>query len=111
MLTLPDTVLTTVTYPVLGVPVAFLMNAPEVAARVERCFGYWRDLDPEDAQAEPGGRGTAEIAVTDLAALYTGFQIPSFLASAGRLDGADQGAIAWLGRAFRASEPTMVDFF
>lgn len=62
-------------------------------------------------QVEPGGRGSTEIAVTDLAALFTGFQTPHHLASAGALPGADASALARLTTAFRASEPTMVDFF
>jgi predicted acetyltransferase len=61
--------------------------------------------------AEPGGRGSAEIAVTDLAALFTGFQTPHHLASAGALRGADAAALARLTTAFRGTEPTMVDFF
>lgn len=61
--------------------------------------------------AEPGGRGDVEVAVTDLAALFTGFQTPHHLASAGRLPGADADAVDRLTTAFRASEPTMVDFF
>lgn len=60
---------------------------------------------------ERGGRGDVEVAVTDLAALFTGFQTPHHLASAGRLAGADADALDRLTTAFRASEPTMVDFF
>ena len=62
-------------------------------------------------RAEPGGRGDVDVAVSDLAALFTGFQTPHHLASAGRLPGADADALNSLTTAFRAGEPTMVDFF
>jgi predicted acetyltransferase len=61
--------------------------------------------------AEEGGRGTADIAITDLAAMYTGFQPPVLLAAAGRLGGATDADVGWLGHAFGCAEPTMVDFF
>lgn len=62
-------------------------------------------------RAERGGRGDVDVAVADLAALFTGFQTPHHLASAGRLQGADASALDRLTTAFQASEPTMIDFF
>lgn len=61
--------------------------------------------------AEQGGRPTADIAITDLAAMYTGFHPPAGLAAAGRLGRATDDDIVWLGHAFGCGEPTMVDFF
>jgi predicted acetyltransferase len=94
--------------PAIGGEVHLRVHDPLMAAN----DGPWV-LSSSDGHlvAEPGGWGTAEIAVTDLAAVYTGFQAPSLLAAAGRLTGADHHTVTWLGHAFASGEPTMVDFF
>ncbi len=61
--------------------------------------------------AERGGHAAVDLAITDLAAMYTGFQPPAVLAAAGRLGGAGEHDVTWLTHAFGCAEPTMVDFF
>lgn len=60
---------------------------------------------------EPGGPGAVSVHVSDLAALYSGHVDPAFLASAGRLAGAESSDIDSLRLAFSGPGPTLVDYF
>ncbi len=63
------------------------------------------------ANVESGGRGSIQLHITDLAALYTGYQAASQLAAAGHISGATSQDIANLIRCFAAQQPTLIDFF
>lgn len=60
---------------------------------------------------EAGGRGAAAVDIGDFASLYTGFADAGFLATAGRLAGAEASDVDALRRAFAGPPPTIVDFF
>jgi predicted acetyltransferase len=63
-----------------------------------------------EANLEPGGDGRVEVAVTDLAAVFTGHLDPLRLARAGRLGAATPADVGLLRAAF-AGQPTLVTFF
>lgn len=62
------------------------------------------------ATCDPGGDGTVEVAVTDLAALYSGHLDPSQLVAEGRLRGASAQLVGGL-RAACAGSPSLPIFF
>lgn len=62
------------------------------------------------ATCEPGGAGTVEVAVTDLAALYSGHLDPAQLVAEGRLTGATPDQVSGLRAAF-AGSPSLPIFF
>jgi predicted N-acetyltransferase YhbS len=64
----------------------------------------------EAAAAEPGGSGTVELAVTDLAALFSGHLDPAQLVAEGRLAGATDAQVSGLRAAF-AGAPSLPMFF
>ncbi|HMJ78845.1 MAG TPA: GNAT family N-acetyltransferase [Iamia sp.] len=59
---------------------------------------------------EPGGAGAVEVAVTDLAALYSGHLDPAQLETEGRLVGAEAAQVSGLRAAF-AGSPSLPMFF
>lgn len=62
------------------------------------------------ATCEPGGRGAVELAVTDLAALWSGHLDPAQLVVEGRLRGATDAQLSGLRAAF-AGSPSLPMFF
>ncbi|HEX7134377.1 MAG TPA: GNAT family N-acetyltransferase [Iamia sp.] len=62
------------------------------------------------ATCEPGGSGAVEIAVTDLASLYSGHLDPAQLVTEGRLPGATAAQVSGLRAAF-AGSPSLPMFF
>jgi predicted N-acetyltransferase YhbS len=62
------------------------------------------------ATCEPGGTGAVEVAVTDLAALYSGHLDPAQLVGEGRLRGATDAQVGGLRAAF-AGSPSFPMFF
>ena len=73
--------------------------------------GNWT-LNVRDGEAslEPGGDGHVEIAITDLAAVFTGHLDPLRLARASRLGHPTRAEIGFLRAAF-AGQPSLTIFF
>lgn len=63
------------------------------------------------ATVESGGKGSIQLDITDLAALYTGYKAAGSLAAAGLISGGSDQDITNLNRCFPAQQPTLIDFF